>query len=221
MADNELIIFDFDGTLVSKDTGYEFYKWLIKKSVIRTSLIILILPIFLLFMLNPHTRLIGINIVSFIATFLQQQSLFRLRSDFIDHYFSSVGARAYDDGVKELQRHQMNDKTVVIISGCPKWLLYGVTKHLGIKKVILLGSSCKVCGFSLFMNQHCYHANKIEMAKAIGLLKRKWAIGYSDSTADIPILNNCVRKVLINVPKDKIDQFKSHLSGDVQHRRWT
>mgnify|MGYP004399497005 FL=1 len=84
----------------------------------------------------------------------------------------------------------------------------------------LLGSTCKVSYFSLLINQHCYKSNKIKMASSAGMDKDKWLIGYSDSMADIPMLERCVDKVLINVKPKKLTQFKSRLSGDVQERLW-
>lgn len=216
----EMVIFDFDGTLVSKDTGYEFNKWLIKKSVLRTAFLFFLSPVILLLTLSSWTRKLGFNIAYFIGTAFQSKSLFYLRGKFIDHYFNHLGGIAYIEGLQELKNHQNNGRSVIIISGSPRWLLYGFAKHVGIKQATLIGSELIVKNKALFFHQHCYGENKLTMAESFGLEPHGWVAGYSDSKADIPMLQMCAHKVLINVPEKKLNSFKKHLKGPIETRLW-
>jgi phosphatidylglycerophosphatase C len=216
----EIVVFDFDGTLVSKDTGYEFNKWLIQKSILRTVLMLAFLPIVGLLITNSCSRTFGLNIGCYIATAFQKKSLFKLRAQFIQYYFSVAGAVAYSKGLDEMSNHQKRGRSVLIISGCPHWLLHGAVKYLGIVDATIIGSRSKVAYGALLVQKHCYRKNKLEMSKDLGAEYSHWVVGYSDSKADIPMLRACVTKVLVNVAPRKIGQFKQHLSEPIEVREW-
>lgn len=195
MKEVETIIFDFDGTLVSKDTGYEFNKWLIQRSSLRIFWAILVLPFAVPLIFISITRKFGLNIFCYVATAFQGKSLFYLREQFIRYYFKKAGATFYAEGIDELKNHQLNGKSVVIISGCPQWLLYGVVKHIGITRVTIIGSQFKIKNGALLLSEHCFKENKIKMAESVGLNLKNWAVGYSDNESDIPLLNACKKKI--------------------------
>lgn len=220
VEENETVIFDFDGTLVSKDTGYEFNKWLVQKSMLRTILMLSLFPVVGMLVTNSYTRKFGLNIGCFIATAFQYKSLFKLRSQFIHYYFNKAGAVAYAEGLDELAQHQREKRSVAIISGCPQWLLHGVVKHIGIENAKVIGSKLKVINGALLLKKHCYQANKLEMAMASGMDISTWIVGYSNSRADIPILRECSSKVLVNVPVNKLNEFRKHLEEPIQARVW-
>lgn len=213
-------VFDFDGTIVSKDTGYEFYKWLIRKSFARTFFLFTALPVIAPLMLFPTTLKRGLNIACFIATVGQTQSLFALRKAFIVHYFSHAEAVAFPAALEQISRHQERGENVLIISGCPLWLLAGVTKHIGIRGVKLIGSRQKIVMGAVLMQDHCYSSNKINMAQKAGQTLTTWHTGYSDSTADIPFLNHCQQAVLINVEPAPSRSFEKRLTVPSKHLVW-
>ena len=221
MEERKVVVFDFDGTLVSKDTGYQFNRWLIKKSIFRRFLTIAFLPIIATLITNSISRRFGLNIWNYIATGFQNESLFRLRKNFMHFYFTRSGSVAYAEGLNELRQHQQNGKSILIISGCPHWLLHGAVKHLGLRNINIIGSKCKVSNFALLLEKHCYKSNKLRMSKESGYEYSNWLTGYSDSRADIPMLSKCANKVLINVKPEKVSQFKRKLSGPIEIRSWT
>jgi phosphatidylglycerophosphatase C len=220
MENKKLVVFDFDGTLVSKDTGFEFYKWLTTQSTLRTILTIALLPIIGTFYYFTVTRKLGINILCYISTAFQNMSLFILRKNFIDYYFSAAGAVVYADGVEELRQHQKNGAEVIILSGCPHWLLHGVAKHIGLIGCKIIGSEQSSKNYALLLKNHCYRENKIKMAREAGATEVEWAIGYSDSLADIPMLRSCHRKVLINVSSRTMSKFRKNLVEPIECRAW-
>ena len=221
MDGNEIAVFDFDGTLISKDTGYEFNKWLIQQSLIRTSLMILFFPLLLLLASQAMTRRLGLNIGCFLATAFQRRSLFKLRDDFIHYYFNEAGAVAYQAGLDELRGHQKKGTAILIVSGCPHWLLHAVVKYLDIHPEKIIGSHMEIKYGSVLLKEHCYHNNKLIMAKRLGIDLNQWAIGYSDSKADMPLLSACLTKVLVNIPLRKQQIFKNSLNGNIEMRTWT
>ena len=220
MIVKEVAVFDFDGTLVSKDTGFEFNKWLTTRSSLRTVLTIVLLPLIGAFYYFPVTRKFGINIWCYLSTAFQNESLFNLRKDFIEYYFSTSGAVVYAEGVKELRQCQQNGTPVIILSGSPRWLLHGVVKHLGLTGCKIIGSEQSVVKYALLLKNHCYRKNKLKMANEAGVAENGWAVGYSDSMSDIPMLRACHRKVLINVSLSKLPRFKRKLTEPIEVRAW-
>ncbi|MFD2176346.1 HAD-IB family phosphatase [Veronia pacifica] len=217
---NTTVVFDFDGTLVSHDTGYQFFKWRIQRSPFRSLCFALFLPIILLLFLWQKTRTTGLNLILLIAMAGQKTPLIRLHKQFISKYFSDIGARIFHDGVDELKQHQASGKNVVILSGCPDWLLRGVVRHMGIRHATVIGSPCRVSCFGLVMKEHCFRENKLKIAKEHGLLECPWEAGYSDSRNDIPMLQTCTRRILINVKKNKVNAFRRALSEGIEFRQW-
>ena len=72
MIVKEVAVFDFDGTLVSKDTGFEFNKWLTTRSSLRTVLTIVLLPLIGAFYYLPVTLKFGRNIWCYVSTAFQK-----------------------------------------------------------------------------------------------------------------------------------------------------
>lgn len=214
------IIFDFDGTIVSKDSYYEFTKWLVKRSYIRMFFMLVCFPVAAILAAWSRTRLVGLNIICFIGSAFQTQSIFTLRRQFIAHYFTALGGKFFEEAISELINHQRNNHKVLILSGCPHWLLYGMTKHIGLKGISVLGSKCTSTYYSLLLTEHCYHKNKIAMARANGYDTNAWKIGYTDSKVDIPMLEFCQRKVLVNFSLSKIQKIKQILQGKIETRKW-
>ncbi len=218
---NDLIAaFDFDGTIVSKDTGWEFYKWILKGSIIRKCLLLLFLPIGLLLALNSSSRTYGISIAWYIATAFQPKNIFRLRSEFVNYFINSSGTVVFEGALDKIRMHQKNGEKLIIISGCPLWLLSGVVKKLGLKNIELVGSKLSYAAKGLLFKEHCYSSNKIKMAREQGLTPEMWHYGYSDSTADIHWLKYCKVINVINPSHRKLAAFSKLIDTNVNVRKW-
>ncbi len=91
---------------------------------------------------------------------------------------------------------------------------------MGIERTKIVGSELKIKFGALLLAKHCYGENKLKMAQASGLQPRCWIAGYSDSKADIPMLQKCFHKILVNVPNNKLKVFKRRLKEPIQTRVW-
>ncbi len=105
MANDYRVVFDFDGTIIPENIGYQFNKWLIQRSPVRSLLAILLFPLIFLLVINPVTIRLGMNIGCLIATMLQTDSLLRLRSQFIQQYFDSQSSPVYEEAVSTIKRY--------------------------------------------------------------------------------------------------------------------
>lgn len=217
----KVAVFDFDKTIVSKDTYYEFLIWMIKKSIVRILFIICFSPIIIAFLATDNHRKKAVNIVSFIATFKRKSSLFKLRKDFIDYFFNRLGAVVYDDAISKIEYHLKKGELLLILSGCPSWLLKGVIKNIGIKNTKYVGSRQKLILGSLQTKQYCYSFNKVNMAEDYGFKSDFWYYGYSDSTSDIPFISKCKKRYVINPDSKVIAAYSSAFNSDYKLLEWT
>lgn len=220
MNSQKTAVFDFDGTIVSKDTGFAFYKWLVLQSKLRTGLMLLLSPVIVLLVLAKKTRVWGLSLATIIATFAESRSLTLLQTKFLDFYFNQGGAVVYQAALTRIKNHQARAEKVLILSGCPGWLLEGVVRYLGITDVDVIGSQQRATKLGLIFSQHCFAKNKIEMAKKAGHNVLNWACGYSDSRADLPFLNLCQCAYLINVTDSVKNSFNKKLQVPNRFLDW-
>ena len=220
MTQKPTAVFDFDGTIISKDSYYEFTKQLIRNSVLRSFFTIFSLPIIIPLVCIPSTKKWGFNIPCFIATVGQKHSLFKLRHQFIEYFLEKADVTVYQDALKDLQWHREKGEQIVIISGCPNWLLHALVKAIGIENVKIIGSKQKLFLSGLLIQHHCFGANKINMARKANQQTSLWTTGYSDSSTDIPMLNLCKKAVLINSSRSSINQFETKLKIPSTYRNY-
>ena len=202
------VVFDFDGTVMASNLGYEFFIWMIRQSLLRHCVAWLLSPFALLLMSNIHTIKWGMNIGCCIATIGQRRNLFMLRSEFIDYYFASGKAPVFSDAMTIINQYLARGEKILIISGSHEWILWGVIKFLKLNNgsVAVIGSSQRMSVFgSQVLDRHCYGENKLAMAKARGFDSDDWQYAYSDCLSDSTMLNASKKAFIINA---KVKNFK-------------
>ncbi len=219
MQKNSVAVFDFDGTIVSKDTGVEFIKWLLKKSVIRRLLFYLFFPLWLLLSLRESTRIYGFSIIWYIATAYQLENFINLRAEFVEDYLQNSGV-VFNAALHKIKMHKDNNDDIVIISGCPLWLLREIVKALGLSRITLIGSELEFAYKGILFKKHCYSSNKLRMAKEHGLSPESWDYGYSDGTADIHWLKYCKEIHVVNPNNRKLAKFEKSISTKFNVVEW-
>lgn len=204
MTEKQQVIFDFDGTIVSGDTGFAFYEWLVKRSIWRTFFLILLLPLLiflriLAFITNSRwIKKFGLNVVCFVATCGVKVSLFSLRRAFIDYYFNEKQVVIYKEAVKHLLKHEQRGDEILVLSGCPDFILKKIMREIPVQRMRVIGSQMTVKAGSLLLASHCYERNKPAMAKAMGISVESTNCLYTDSLSDWPLALYAKKVVLIN-----------------------
>ena len=176
-----------------------------RKSWLRVALLTLMLPIliplrvFAFFTNNALSQKWGLNIVCAISTGFLTTRLLDLRAQFIQYYFSSCGAVVHQQALQRIKMHQDNGDHVIIISGCPEWILHGMAKSIGIHHATLIGSKVSFDRNGLLLQEHCHQQQKVTMAQKRGFDLSQSECGYSDSVTDLPVLRLCKCVVAINL----------------------
>ncbi len=213
--------FDFDMTIVSRDSGYEFIKHRLNSSVARKFAAYFLSPFAMLFYLSLRLRFISHSIFMWIATAgLTKKELKEARKTFIRFYCSLPEALVYQDALKKMAFHINAGHNVYIVSGAPTWAIKKISKKLGIQKCKIIGSVEKSVMGGLIYEQHCYGNKKVDLVSDVILQNPHKIYGYSDSAADIPLLSICTHKHVINPTKNHLKKFKRAFGNNFQILNW-
>lgn len=221
IANDSIVVFDFDKTIISKDTYREFLVFLTKKSLIRSALALSFLPLLLIMFAGPLTRVAAVNIFSAISLLGQRKSLWQLRREFFQDFYSKPDTKYFASAINAIQSHQSNCETILILSGCPTWLLGPAIRHAGLNNVCFMGSRQKLSYGSLVLTDFCYANHKLTMAERLGFSDLSWSKGYSDSLSDLPFLDRCNTQTVVNASPKQLQKFTKALGDKCNGVRWS
>lgn len=220
-AQNITAVFDFDKTIVNKDTGFEFVRYFTYKNKLRALLAIPFWPLAIALMLLPPIRHWGISLCVWLATFPCKPSDFpKVRTEFLNAFFGLRGGRVYPSALNRLRWHQEQGHHVLVVTGSPTSLVLAIFEHLGISNVEVIGSSDAMFLGGVICPNHCIGRNKVKMAIAAGHNLATWAYGYSDSSLDLPLLSHCRERYLINPKSSTLAKYQAAFAGQFQVLRW-
>jgi phosphatidylglycerophosphatase C len=199
-ASDTIVVFDFDKTLISVDSGTVFVTELVLRSKIRALFALLAAPLALPLLVPPRTRILGISIFLWIGTFGGGSAEFReLCRTFAEAFPSRKReCRLLEETVDALRTHVREGHRVIVVSGSLDQLVKLMMKRLFDEEVEVMGSSVRTFCGGLIGERHCIGKAKVEMMLAAGVPDCQWGFGYSDSALDIPLLRRCKRRFLVN-----------------------
>lgn len=218
-----IVLFDFDKTIVNKDIGFEFVVYALRKNVFRFLLAIPLTPLAFLSYVSVNHRYIGNSIFLWISTFgLSRKEIIKFRARFITDYLQSPRVKVYDKALSKIKHHHCNGDQIVIASGASCWMVTGVLKKLKINDVLVIGSKEAYYLTGMICTKHCYAENKKRMIKQqVQRDLGQSIIGYTDSSADIPMLSLCDTKYLVNPTSRSLSKLKKYFGNDFELLKWS
>jgi phosphatidylglycerophosphatase C len=196
------IVFDFDHTLTSWDTAERFFRWLLRRSPLRTGLVVVSLPILAPLLLSRWTRKIPIRFAVWLATL--GRSLEDVRVLVEQHVLEIVGSQQrliLKDAANRLEQHLEQGHEVVVATGSLEVLARAYLDNSGLAHVPLVGSSLRPLFWGMVSREHCYGVRKIPMLTERGF-PPPWATTYTDHQSDLPVIGHSAECFLVN-PKPK------------------
>lgn len=207
-------LFDLDQTLVPWDMQLLFGNWLLKQYPAQR---VYLLP-FLLTV--PLVKFLGARrlkrLYFGILHGLSEDQLEELSDGFISHYFPSL---FYSEIREKLDQHKADGHLVILTSASPAFYVEKIGEILGVHKSF--GTQVSLNQSSLFPDLPVNNKS----AEKIHALK-KWfqeegleskavlpnSTAYTDSTADLPLIHQCEKAVLLH-PSEKLQtQARAHTS---------
>lgn len=214
-------VFDFDGTLVSHDSATAFIKGLLLQSWPKTLAALLVSPLALPLFATHATRRFGISIYCWIATLgFDGRKLLKAARIFQRDYYQRHGANMFAEAVEKIREHQRRGHEILVLSGSMPWMIRLLLRYHRIKVNRIIGTQGRKKWGGFIIKSHCYHQNKLEMAKRLGLDLKRWAYGYSDSSADLPLLAACKQRFLINPNKRTVRHYRRHFGYKPKILSW-
>lgn len=206
------VLFDFDHTLINKDSVGEFIFFSFRESRARFALLILMnLPLMVL-SVSKRTLWWRNKLVYRCATAgLGSAGFDALLQRYFAHFHNGLGGKAYADGIEKLKHHQAQGHDIYVVSGAFGWMVEALCEQLLIDNVTVVGST---------NDFYCYGANKVVKLDQLGIRqKHQYLVGYSDSKADIPMLRMCHESYVVN-PKPRCQQAFQNAIPEAQVLNW-
>ena len=188
-------LFDLDGTLIPWDCQLLFRHHVLRREPWRG----IFLPVFLMFL--PLAGLLGAAgmkriFLSFLWR-LDRKRLAEYASDFADTLMPAI----YPELLKEIERHRLAGDFLILASASPEFYVLEIGKRLGFD--LSLGTPVELGPFFPDLENH---KGSAKVTRLRGLLPASWyegdkllgAHGYTDSTADLPMLALCERVTVVN-----------------------
>ncbi len=215
-------LFDFDKTIINKDTGLAFILFALLRHPARTLIAILCTPFAALCFASIKTRFIGNSIYLWIATCgLSLKETVFLRRQFIDFYLQQSSVTFFSEAIAALKEHTAKGQAVYIVSGSSTWMVKGLMQRLGFKDIVILGSEEKRFAGGMVANLHCFAENKVKKLQAyLADSESAFCSGYSDSASDIPLLSLCHNKHAINPSSRSKKKFIKAFGHDIKMLLW-
>ncbi|GAB3307895.1 haloacid dehalogenase-like hydrolase [Luteimonas notoginsengisoli] len=215
-----LVVFDFDHTLYDGDSGSHLVMWLVRRHWWRKLAALLAAPVLLPMVAWLPTRRRGISGFLWIATFGTHG---RAQMDaLIDRYVAAntagIRARLLPAALKVLHSHRSRGDRVLVATGAPPELARAILDFVAHEGLPVIGSLGKPFLGGFVTDQHCHARNKMRMIWDAGY--DRIAIAYSDSRADLPLLQAASHPVVVNPKQNAVEVFRRVLPPGTPVLNW-
>ncbi|WP_133500582.1 haloacid dehalogenase-like hydrolase [Cognatilysobacter terrigena] len=218
-SDAPLIVFDFDHTLYDGDSGSHLFAWLIRRSAWRMLLALLIASIAGPMIAFLPTRRHGIGAFAWAGTVFERESFDALIDRYVAENVDGIRARLLPVALDVFHRHRLAGDNVVVATGAPPRLARAILAFAAHEDVPVIGTEVERVFGGIRAARHCHHAMKMTMLRDAGF-RGDIAAAYSDSTADLPLLQAARRPVVVN-PKEKgVAFFRERLPPGTPMLNW-
>lgn len=219
-ADAPVVVFDFDHTLYDGDSGSHLFAWLIRRSWLRLAVALLATPLLGPLVALLPTRRRGISGYVWIATFGLRRR--RDLDELIDRYVVANRERVHQRllplALEVLTAHRAAGDRVVVATGAPPELARAALSFVAHQDVPVIGTVVGPSCGAVIARRHCHHDEKMRMLRERGY--GQVAVAYSDSTADLPLLEAAARPVVVNPKADKVALFRQRLPAGTPILNW-
>jgi phosphatidylglycerophosphatase C len=220
-ADAPLVVFDFDHTLYDGDSGSHLIRWMIRRSRWRTLLALLITPVAGPMIAWLPTRRRGIGAYIWVGTigFQRRRDLDELIDRYVAANTEAIRPRLLRVGLAALHRHREAGDRVVVATGAPPELARAILAFVAHEDVPVVGTQVGRRFGAVIATRHCHHAMKMRMLREAGFVGEV-AVAYSDSTADLPLLQAARAPVVVNPKAERVDLFRRVLPEGTPILNW-
>lgn len=219
--DAPLVVFDFDHTLYDGDSGSHLFTWLIRRAWWRMLLALLAAPVAGPMVAFLPTRRAGISMFVWIGTvgLHRRRDLDALIDRYVEGHAATIKSRLLPIALDVLHRHRAAGDRVVVATGAPPELARAILAFVAHQDVPVVGTLVGPKLGAVGAIRHCHHAMKMTMLREAGYTQSV-AIAYSDSSADLPLLQAAQRPVVVNPKAGRVAMFRAVLPPGTPILNW-
>lgn len=216
-----LVVFDFDHTLYDGDSGTDLFRWLIARAWWRRALALALAPVAGPLVAFLPTRRAGISafVWAGIVGVHARTALDALIDRYVATHAEALRARLLSQGLAVLERHLARGDRVLVATGAPPELARAILALAGHGEVPVVGTLLGPRLGGMGAHRHCHHAMKMTMIRAAGYAQPV-ARAYSDSSADLPLLQAAVQPVVVNPKPGRVAWFRRVLPPGTPILHW-
>ena len=220
-ADAPLVVFDFDHTLYDGDSGSHLFRWLIERNGWRRALALLALPVAGPMVAFLPTRRAGISAFVWIGTvgLHRRRDLDGLIDRYVETHADAIRARLLPIALDVLRHHRERGDRVVVATGAPPELARAILAFVAHEDVPVVGTLVGPKFGAVGALRHCHHAMKMAMLRDAGFTQPV-ATAYSDSSADLPLLQAAAHPVVVNPKPRRVAMFRRLLPPGTPILNW-
>ena len=219
--DAPLVVFDFDHTLYDGDSGSHLFKWLIQRAWWRTALALLAALVAGPMVAFLPSRRAGISVFVWIGTvgLHRRRDLDALIDDYVASHVDAIKARLLPIALEVFRAHREAGDRVVVATGAPPELARAILAFVAHEDVPVVGTLVGPKFGAVAAIRHCHHAMKMTMLRDAGYTQPV-AIAYTDSSADLPLLQAAAHPVVVNPKAGSVDMFRKVLPAGTPILNW-
>jgi phosphatidylglycerophosphatase C len=203
-----VVIFDFDGTLVSRDSFIDFSLQYCARRPARLLALLATLPLALLLRLHSISAASSVLLWAMTVGSSTRQFVLALRR----YAKLTLPSYAHEAIFAELARHVAAGDRVVIATGTVPLLAQGLLNARGLARLPVVGSRMYRRWGGLVAPTHCVGRVKVgELKRKFGI--ESWLSVYTDSFADRSLMSRA-RDVTLVAPSPRTLRRTQQLVGD-------
>lgn len=220
-ADAPLVVFDFDHTLYDGDSGSHLFKWLIERNWWRRLLALLIAPVAGPMVAWLPTRRAGISAFVWVGTIglHRTRDLNAVIDEYVALHATSIRSRLLPIALDVLHRHREAGDRVIVATGAPPELARAILAFVAHEDVSVIGTLVGPKLGAVGAIRHCHSHMKMTMLRDAGYTQPV-AIAYTDSSADLPLLQAAQHPVVVNPKASSVAMFQRVLPAGTPILNW-
>ncbi len=218
--DAPLVVFDFDHTLYDGDSGSHLFAWLIRRNPLRMLAALLATPVLGPMVALLPTRRWGISGYVWIGSFgLHAAREFdRVIDRYVATHREQIAGRLLPVALEVFARHRAQGDRVVVATGAPPELARAILAFVAHQDVPVIGTAVGPRFGAVVATRHCHNEEKMRMLEERGY--GEIAAAYSDSSADLPLLQAARAPVVVNPKPKRVQMFRRVLPPGTPILNW-